>query len=87
MFVAKNSVIWYIVEESCASLRQSLKDLYETFCAGLNKNVNKVLRAGSIASQFHADVAIDIFTLHLLEVVASDDTDGSTEGENVVDPR
>lgn len=67
-------------------LWSSLRALVENIRAGLNKSVNEVFRAGSVDSLFHVDNAIDSITLRYPEGALSDDGDGSTKGEEVVDP-
>lgn len=85
-FGAKDTDIRSIVEDSCTLLGPSLRSLEEKFRASLDKLVSDAFSAGAIGSQFHANGAVDGTKLHLLEDAASDDSDGSTIGKEVVDP-
>lgn len=64
----------------------SLRALVTNFRGGLSRLLNEAFRAGSIRSQFYADTAIDGITLRFSEGAESDDGDGFTTGEDVVDP-
>lgn len=86
MLSASDAAIRYIFEDSCALLRPSLRSLVENFYAGLNKPVSKAFCADSTRSQFHADAAIDCIKLRFPEGALSDDGDGNTKREGVVDP-
>lgn len=82
---ARDGVISSVIEDFCASLWPSSRGLAENFRAALYKSVNKAFRAGSTGSPFHADTAIDGFTISFSEGAASDDGDGSAKGEDDVD--
>lgn len=45
----------------------------------------KAFRAGSVSSQFHADVAIDCIIILFSGGAASDDRDSSTKGGDAID--
>lgn len=84
---AEDSVIPFIFEDLCASLRPSLRSFVENFRVGLNEAVNVSLCAGSISFQFHGDTAIDGITHRFSEGVALEDGGCSTKGEDVIDRR
>lgn len=82
---ANVGVVLSIVEDSCKLLGPCLRSLVENFRTGLNKPVNEAVRAYSIGSQFHADVAIVGTTLRYLEGTASDNGGSYATGEDVFD--
>lgn len=69
--VARDVVTWSIIEYSYASLGPSFRGLVEIFRAGLIYPVDVAFQAGSIGSQYHADTAINGFTLCFSEAVSS----------------
>lgn len=83
---AKDVDIWFIIEDSCSSLRPSLWSSVETFRAGFNKSVKQRFRAGSIDYQLHAEPAIDGITHHVWKGAALHDGANSTNDEEVFDP-
>lgn len=83
---AKNAVIRYIVEYSCVTLGQSLRDLVENFRESLKTSVSEAFRTGFFGSLFLEDAAIDGISLRFSGGATLEDGSDFTKGEDVVDP-
>lgn len=74
-----------IVVDLCATPDPSLRRLVENFRTGLSRSVSEALRASSIGSKIHTNAAIDGITPRISKRGATDDSAGSTQGEDVLD--
>lgn len=79
----KHAVRKSIVEDSCITVRPSLKRLVENSCARVNSSECEGFLLGYIDVHLHANTAFDGITLHFLRGTASEEGGASTKAENV----